>query len=147
MMVAEDSHLIVTDRIAVPLSELEFAYVRSSGPGGQNVNKVNSQAQLSWNVAETTSLPEDVLDRFRRRQFRRISKEDIFRLNSQRFRDREKNRQDCLNRLREMIVDVLEPPVPRRKTHVPRRVIERRLDQKRQRGRLKEGRRPPRTEE
>lgn len=146
-MTVDDSRLMIADRIAIPLSELEFDYVRSSGPGGQNVNKVSSQAQMSWNLGESAALPEDVLERFRDRQRNRISKENIFRLNSQRFRDREKNRLDCLRRLEEMIVEVLEPPQARRLTKIPRRVREHRLRQKRLRAQLKQYRRPPGAED
>jgi ribosome-associated protein len=143
----DSTTLVINDRIAIPLSELEFNFVRSSGPGGQNVNKVNSQAQLAWNLAETEALPGPVLERFKQAQRGRITKEDVFRLDSQRFRDREKNRQDCLDRLREMVADAVVPPKRRKKTRIPKRAHERRLQEKRQRAQRKQERRGPKLDD
>lgn len=146
-MTSSEPNLQITPALAVPLSELQFQYVKSSGPGGQNVNKVNSQVQLSWDLTACESLPEDVLERLKAAEQGRITKAGILRMDCQRFRDREKNRQDCLDRLRKIIVDVLEPPKKRRKTRVPRRAKERRLKNKQQRSDVKRTRRPPRLDD
>lgn len=146
-MTDSQSSLEVTADVRVPLAEFVFAYVRSSGPGGQNVNKVNSQAQLSWNLSECRSLPAEALDRLRIAERGRINREDVLRVNCQRFRDRERNREDCLERVRRMILESLTPPPSRRKTRVPRRAHESRLREKQLRGEAKRSRRAPRLEE
>lgn len=146
-MAVDESHLVISEEVAVPLSELRLTYVRSSGPGGQNVNKVSSQVQLAWDVNNCQSLPADVLERLKTAQRGRISKAGMLRINCQRFRDRERNREDCLDRLREMIVQVLHPPRKRRRTAVPRGARERRLQEKQQRSDVKRSRQRPRPEE
>ena len=125
------------------MSEIEFQYARSGGPGGQNVNKVNSQAQLFWNVEQTTALPLEVLKRLKTREANRITTEGVLRINSQQYRDQERNRKDCLNRLREMIVGALIPPKKRKPKKVPKWVIENRLGQKKRRSEKKQSRKSP----
>jgi len=142
-MPTSDSELFVTRIIRVPLTELTFVYVRSSGPGGQNVNKVNSQAQMSWDLEKTEALPTEVMKRFREQQKGRITNQGVLRLDSQKTRDREKNKQDCLTRLREMLVVASIPPRRRKKTRVPRGVIEKRLRNKKQRSDVKRYRKRP----
>ena len=92
--------LIVNSRLQIPLSEFEFTYVRSSGPGGQNVNKVNSKALLRWPVIRSASLPPDVRERFLRRFASRLTTEGELLINSQRYRDQGRNADDCLEKLR-----------------------------------------------
>ena len=138
-----EEDFLVAGGVKIPLDELRFVYVKSSGPGGQNVNKVNSQAQLFWKLSESTAMAEDVRKRFEQQQKGRISKEGVFRLDSQRYRDREKNRQDCLDRLRNLIVLAEKVPQRRRKTRIPRRVREARLKAKRIRAGVKRDRRRP----
>lgn len=142
-MVSAETHLLVNSEVAIPLSEIHFDFVRSSGPGGQNVNKVSSQAQLHWNLDETETLPAPVKERLQQQQSNRINKAGILRIDCQSTRDREKNRQECLNRLREMIVQALEPPKTRKKSRVPRWVKEKRLQNKKDRSKVKRLRRPP----
>ena len=139
----ERSQLEITSHLAIPLSEIEFQYARSSGPGGQNVNKVNSQAQLFWNVNETASLPEDVIKRLKSREGNRITAEGVLRINSQQFRDQHRNRKDCLNRLREIVVEALHPPKKRKRRKLPKWVKEKRLQEKKRRSELKKSRKPP----
>lgn len=143
IMPSRQSWLVVDEAISVPISELKIAAVRSSGPGGQNVNKVSSQIQLRWNVTETSALPEDVRERFVHQQRRRINRDGIFQLTSQRFRDQGKNREDCLDRLRDLLEKAAVVPEKRKKTRVPRRVKETRLREKRARSEKKRDRRPP----
>ncbi|WP_437206569.1 alternative ribosome rescue aminoacyl-tRNA hydrolase ArfB [Planctomicrobium sp. SH664] len=141
------THLEINEQLSVPLEELSFAYVRSSGPGGQNVNKVNSQVQLSWNVSTTTALPADVHERLKSAEKGRISKAGILRIDCQTSRDREKNRAECLDRLKTMIMAVAKPPKKRRKTRATKASRERRLQSKQQRGDLKRSRRSPRQDD
>ena len=117
--------------------------VRSSGPGGQNVNKVNSRIQLRWNIEASQALPQPVKARFLQAQRRRISNEGIFQLSSQRFRDQEKNRVDCLDRLKDFIQQATIKPKIRRKTKPSRRSIENRLKEKRLNSEKKQSRRSP----
>ena len=132
--------LIITPRIRVPLSEIEFTYARSPGPGGQNVNKVNSKAVLRWAVARSPGLPDDVRQRFLARYRRRITGDGELVIAGQRFRDQEKNRADCLDRLREMLQAVATPPKVRRPTKPTRSSQRRRLEAKRQHSQKKRGR-------
>src|SRR5712691_5689621 len=104
----------ITLALSVPDEELLFSFARSGGPGGQNVNKVASKAILHWNLAANTSLPADVKQRLRSHEANRITTEGELVIQGQRFRDQGKNIEDCLTRLREMILRVLQPPRPRR---------------------------------
>lgn len=135
--------LRISPQLAIPLAELEFQFVRSSGPGGQNVNKVNSQAQLHWNLSANTSLPDDVKQRLQSLQRRRITTEGWLYLSSQRYRDQLRNRQDCLDKLSAMILAAAAPPVERKLTKVPRGAKLARLRDKRQRSTRKSERRRP----
>ena len=123
--------LVVNRRIRVPLRELQITFVRSSGPGGQNVNKVNSKAVLRWDVAATPSLPDDVRRRFQTRFARRITTEGELVLSSQRFRDQGRNVADALEKLRAMLEEVATAPRKRRPTRPSRAARERRLSDKR----------------
>ena len=139
--------LIVTPRLQIPLRELEFDYARSAGPGGQNVNKVNTKAVLRWDVARSPSLPGAVRARFMQRFATRLSAEGVLVLQSGRFRSQGRNVADCLERLRTMLLEVARPPRPRRPTRPTRGARERRLKEKRQRARTKEQRRAPRGDD
>src|SRR4051812_32290057 len=108
--------LTINERIGIDEEEFTWSFVRSGGPGGQNVNKVASKAVLRWNVTATLALPEDVKDRFLTQQKGRITTEGELIVTSERFRDQQKNRHDCLDKLREMIVQALAVPRPRRPT-------------------------------
>lgn len=139
---SENSHrLRVTSRVSVPLDEFSFTFSRSSGPGGQNVNKVNTKVRLLWNIGETESLAAGVKDRFIAKCKRRINSDGVFQITSQRFRDQERNRADCLEKLRGLLLEAAVPPKPRKKTKPSRRAIERRLENKRQRSSRKQSRR------
>mgnify|MGYP001812065612 CR=1 FL=1 len=110
------SKLIINDRIQIPFDELHMSSSRSSGPGGQNVNKVNTKVTLHWNVAESTALPEDVQKRLMRVAANRVSKTGYLIVTSQRYRTRQRNYDDCLHKLRVMILDVAKPPKRRKAT-------------------------------
>src|ERR1700693_1948784 len=100
----EKAMLEITSQIRIPESEFQWTFVRSGGPGGQNVNKVASKAVLRWNLAASPSVPEQVKSRLRTLQRRRITTEGDLILNSQRFRDQGRNVEDCLEKLRDMVV-------------------------------------------
>jgi ribosome-associated protein len=134
--------LVVNRRIQIPRAELDMQFSRSSGPGGQNVNKVNSKVTLRWQVTTSESLPEDVRARFCSRYQGRINKRGELILHSQTYRDQEKNIDDCLSRLRQMLLEVAVAPRTRRPTKPTRGSKLRRLrdkkarsDKKRLRGR------------
>jgi ribosome-associated protein len=135
--------LVVSEGIQIPDGEFQWTFVRSGGPGGQNVNKVASKAVLRWNVADSPSLPEPVKLRLRVQQRRRITAEGELLVNSQRYRDQERNREDCLEKLRGMILQAATPPKPRRPTRPSRGSRERRLQEKRRRASTKTSRRRP----
>lgn len=108
--------LEISENVQIPDNELNFTFARSGGPGGQNVNKVNSKATLRWNVNATQSLPHGVRMRFLDRFGGRLTDEGELILVSQRFRDQASNVEDCREKLKEMITLVLNPPVKRRPT-------------------------------
>lgn len=131
---------IVTEQIQIPETEFSWTYVRSSGPGGQNVNKVASKAVLRWNLTASLSIPEPVKARFRGRHARRLTAEGDFLLTSQRYRDQERNRQDCLEKLAAFLREAIEPPKPRRPSKPTRGSKERRLTEKKRRSSVKANR-------
>lgn len=135
--------LIVSAGLRVPLTEVHFAYARSSGPGGQNVNKVNTKATLRWAVAHSNAVPPEVRDRFLARYHRRITSAGELVLTSQRFRDAARNRADCLKRLRDMLMGAARPPKRRKPTRPTRASVRRRLAEKRSRSRVKQQRGHP----
>lgn len=133
----------ITDQLYIPDGELRWSYARSGGPGGQNVNKVASKAVLRWDVTANTGLPEEVRLRLREQQRGRITTAGELVLTSERFRDQERNRQDCLEKLREMVRQAAIRPRKRRPTRPTRGSQERRLQAKRLRGTVKKGRSRP----
>jgi ribosome-associated protein len=140
--------LVVNRDLRIPLREFRFSFSRSSGAGGQNVNKVNTKATLRWDVMGTASLREDVRQRFCARYHRRITSDGDLVITSQRFRDQGRNVADCLEKLRALLTEVATPPRRRRPTRPSRAGVERRLAQKRRTGvRKKHRRRPPLEDE
>ena len=129
--------LVIDRRIRISPGEIEFRFARSSGPGGQNVNKVNSKAILRWPIDRSAGLPEDVRRRFRRRFARRITRDGVLVLTGQRYRDQKRNVADCLDKLRGMLEEVAAEPTPRRRTRPGPAARERRLGEKRLRAETK----------
>jgi ribosome-associated protein len=127
--------------VAVPLAELRFQFARASGPGGQNVNKVESKAVLRWDVGASRAVPAAVRARFRERYAKRITEEGVLVLASQRHRERERNVADCLAKLGAMLAEVATPPKPRKATRPSRAAKERRLAEKKRASRRKAERR------
>ncbi len=127
----------ITPRITLSDEELEFEYLRASGPGGQNVNKVSTAVRLRFNVRRSPALPEDVRRRLEKLAGRRLTADGILVIDARRFRTQEQNRVDALTRLRELIARAAVPPKRRKATRPTRSSVERRLKRKRQRGERK----------
>ena len=137
------AELTVDARIRIPHEEFEFTFVRSGGPGGQNVNKVNSKAILRWPVARSAALPPDVRARFLARYSRRLTGDGEVIVTSQRYRDQGRNVADCLEKLGELVAAVAVRPTVRRPTKPSRAAKARRLDGKRRDSVKKQQRRLP----
>jgi ribosome-associated protein len=137
----------VTPSIAIEEAELHFDFVRSSGPGGQNVNKVATAVQLRFDAARSPSLPEDVRERLRRVAGKRMTADGVVVITAQRYRSQQKNREDAVGRLVSLIERAAVAPKKRRKTKPTRESRERRLDEKKQRGRVKRKRGPVRLDD
>jgi ribosome-associated protein len=138
--------LIVSSNVRIPLEEFAFTFVRSSGPGGQNVNKVNTKAVLRWAINTSPSLPEPVRQRFLAQFGTRVTNDGELVLSSQRFRDQSQNQRDCLDKLREMLAAVAVPPKRRRKTKPTHGSVVRRRNEKRANSQKKQNRRAPGAE-
>jgi len=132
--------LVINARLQIPGKEILLTFARSAGPGGQNVNKVNSKAVLRWNIADSSSLPEDVKARFLQRFPTRINQLGEVVLASDRQRDQPRNISDCYEKLRQLILAVLIAQRPRKQTRPSRGSVERRLQSKRQSAQRKQRR-------
>lgn len=135
--------LLVNDSIGISESEFSWTFTRSGGPGGQNVNKVNSRALLHWNPSASAGLPETVRLRFLEAWKKRLTKDGTILITSQRYRDQGRNMADCLNKLRDMILLVFDEPVKRRATQPSRGARQRRLSDKKATSDRKQSRRRP----
>ncbi len=127
----------VTSSISIDESELEFDFIRTSGPGGQNVNKVASGVQLRFDVRTSPSLPEDVRQRLESLAGKRLTVDGILVIDARRFRTQERNRQDAVERFVNLVSKAAEVPTPRKKTKPTQASKMRRLDEKRKRGEIK----------
>ena len=127
----------------IPEREIVFTFARSSGPGGQNVNKTETKATLRWAVLRSPSLPADVRARFARAFATRITTEGELVISSQRHRDRSRNIDDCLEKLAAMLRQVAKARPKRRPTRPSRGAVERRIHEKKRRSGTKSARRRP----
>jgi ribosome-associated protein len=138
--------LVINSTISIPLSEFDISYARSPGPGGQNVNKVNSKVILRWDVTNTKHLPPHVRQRFLLKWRSRITKTGHLVINSHRFRDQPRNYADCMNKLREMIRAAMIVPQKRKFTKPTAGSKRRRLEGKKRNSQRKQNRRSVREE-
>jgi ribosome-associated protein len=130
----------VTPHLSIDESEITETFIRGSGPGGQNVNKVASAVQLRFDVLNSPSLPDDVKARLARLAGRRLTQDGVLIISAQRFRTQERNREDALSRLVELIRLATERPKPRRPTRPTLASKKRRLESKAKRSEVKRGR-------
>lgn len=129
--------IAITDTLGLDAGEISESFIRASGPGGQNVNKVASAVQLRFDIRHSPSLPAGVRERLERLGGRRVSQDGVLVITAQRFRSQERNRQDALDRLVALIRRAATPPPPRRPTRPSAGSRERRLADKARRARLK----------
>lgn len=130
----------IGDGILLDEREIEENFIRASGPGGQNVNKVASAVQLRFDARHSPSLPGPVRQRLERLAGNRLTQDGVLVITAQRFRSQERNRQDALDRLVALVRRAATPPRPRRPTRPSAAARERRLTEKARRSRLKRGR-------
>jgi ribosome-associated protein len=133
----------ISPTIQIKDEELQFSFARSGGPGGQNVNKVNSKAVLRFALTLSANLPADVKERFVEKYGARLTTEGELILTSQRYRDQAANVEDCLQKLKEMILSVATKPVARKKTRPSLAAQRRRVESKRETAIKKQQRRAP----
>jgi len=127
----------ITDHIAIDESELDESFIRSSGPGGQNVNKLSTAVQLRFDVRRSPSLTDEVRARLERLAGRRLTRDGVLVITAQTHRTQERNRADALDRLAELIRHAAVAPIPRRATRPTKASRERRIESKKRRASIK----------
>ena len=135
-MNADESTLPITGHLGIPLGEIDVQAIRAQGAGGQNVNKVSSAIHLRFDIP-ASSLPAPYKERLLALRDRRISGDGVLIIKAQRFRSQEKNREDALARLQELVKGVTTVPKKRRPTRPTKGAKRRRMDSKTKRGQLK----------
>ncbi len=130
----------ITNDIFIDDREMDWDFIRSSGPGGQNVNKVATAVQLRYDAGRSRSLPAEVRDRLIRLAGKRATSDGVLVIQARRFRTQEANKKDAFGRLEELVRKALVRPVVRRPTRPSRRAKQRRLETKKKRSELKKTR-------
>jgi len=133
----------VTNRVRIPASEVELAYARSGGPGGQHVNKTASKVQLRWNALESAALSDADRELLQKRLASKLTKDGDLIVSSERYRDQSRNVDDAVERFTHVVRRAIRRPTPRKKTKPSRASRERRLQAKRHRSERKRQRRSP----
>ena len=131
----------VTDSISLHENEIQLDFIKASGPGGQNVNKVSSAVQLRFDAAGSSALSEEIRNRLKQISGRRMTAEGILIIEARRYRTQDRNREDAIDRLVTLIRKAAEKPRQRRRTKPPPAAKQKRLTAKRQRGEIKRRRR------
>ncbi len=137
----------ISSAVALSEDEIQIDFIRASGPGGQNVNKVSSAAQLRFDILSSPSLEPEVKERLRRIAGSRVTADGILVIEARRYRTQEQNRLDAIQRLVALVQKALEKPKPRHKTRPTLASRQKRLQAKRQRGETKRLRGRPSPEE
>ncbi len=135
--------IYINSTLSLQNNEVTYDFIRASGPGGQNVNKVSTAVQLRFSVKNSPSISEAVKDRLIKIAGKRVSSEGVLIIDARVHRSQSQNREDALNRLKELIIKSLTLPKPRRKTKPTFASKEKRLRDKKARSRIKESRKPP----
>lgn len=131
----------ITSTLSIDESEIQLDFIRSSGPGGQNVNKVATGVQLRFNMDGSTTLPDEVKQRLRSIARNRITEEGVLIIEAKRFRTQEQNREDAVARLVALLFQATEKPKPRKKTRPSAASQAERIEEKKHRGAIKRARR------
>lgn len=139
----DEADIVVTGRVRIPASEIAWEFAHSGGPGGQNVNKVSSQARLRWDVEASEALGPDQKRRVRAALGNRITKEGVLQITAAESRSQLGNRRIAKERFRELLAEALRPAKRRKRTRPTRAGRERRLDEKKRQAEKKQRRRSP----
>jgi len=135
----------ITDSISLHENEIQLDFIKASGPGGQNVNKVSSAVQLRFNAAKSSALSEDICNRLKQISGHRMTAEGMLIIEARRYRSQDRNREDAIDRLVTLIRQAAETPRPRRQTRPSPAAKQKRLTAKRHRGEIKRRRRTVRS--
>jgi ribosome-associated protein len=135
--------IIINENLTIPADQIEISAVRSSGPGGQNVNKVATCIELRFNPERCPQLSAPVINRLLALAGNRVDSENTIIITSQKYREQVRNLDDACDKLKKMILKALTPPKPRRPTRPTRASVERRIGKKKQTGEKKSQRRRP----
>ncbi len=141
------NRIALGDQLSIDRGELSFTFSRSPGPGGQNVNKVNTKATLRWPFWSSDEIPWSVKNRLAALYAKRINDTGELVLSSSRYRSQPQNIDDCIDKLRSMVMAAASPPKERRPTRPPRSVKINRVKAKREQSAKKQNRKPPSTDE